>query len=210
MAVIPDGYSQVNLRFTGAGVPLGAEMTFGVQNGGFTPAQVALGVSDALSTSNLKAGWAASTTIEQIHVKNGPNDTGPFFDQAVSFVGTLAGDNISPNVALLIKKITLLGGRRGQGRMFQPGLSEGIVDHDGGLNAAFVIAADGRYLAFLNALTAENVPMVVLHNLPFVWVLNENGQPRRQEVAGAIPAPTVVQDLRVDPTAATQRRRLRE
>ena len=41
--IIPSGFSQVNLKFTGPDVPTGAEMTFGVDNqiSSFAPGDVA-------------------------------------------------------------------------------------------------------------------------------------------------------------------------
>lgn len=186
--VIPVGFAQVNLRFTGTAVPTGAEMTFGVQNvAALTADALADSVGDDWVGTAIEGFYVPQCQLNTIHVKLGPNSTGAMSDLGYVAVGTATGTPASPAVAALISKITGLGGREGRGRMFFPGLSETSVDVGGvWLAQASHQAACSDFLADLEA---SGTPMVLLHN------------------SGTSPTP--VTSLNVSPTLATQRRRQR-
>ncbi len=76
--IIPEDYSQANLRFVWAATGQTAEVAFGVSNPGtgFTAAQVASKVGNAINAGDLRTVMVATIAVTDILVKNGPNDTG--------------------------------------------------------------------------------------------------------------------------------------
>lgn len=188
---IPTGFAQVNLQWTGTGTPTGAEVVFGVnQDFGMGPADVCTAVEAAIEASDIDEVWSANATLSNIHVKLGPNTTGPAADLGVSFVGLNGGNTGYAGASLLVHKITATGGRKGRGRMFIPAIPEGDIAIGGNIEVAPLATAVTQFDAFLAALTTELVPMVLLHNDP--------GD-----------APDDVTALLVDSKAATQRNRQR-
>lgn len=101
----------------------------------------------------------------------------------------------SPNVALLLRKRTARGGRRGRGRMFLPwAIAETSIDEAGNVDSGVVSAYTTGATSFLGWLDTNDAPMVILHSL------------------GGSTAPGVpdtVTDFFCDNRVATQRRRLR-
>jgi hypothetical protein len=190
---IPSLYSQVNLFFSGSAVPRGAEMTFGVANPtNADPAVVAAAILTSWNTGNIKARQSTAIGLTQVLVKNGPNATGPFsYVTTSSFTGTVASASLTPNTAYLIRKNTALGGHKGAGRMFLPGLPENTVDEAGVITGLDLTATQTAVAAFLTALNTNGYPMQLLH-------------------ADGVTAPNQVTSLAVQPRVATQRRRLRK
>lgn len=188
--IIPDNCSQVNLVFVGDNLPTGAQVTFGVGNDSdFSPTAVGDKVIEALVAAQVMDLFGDDEAITTVHVKNGPNATGPFADVATDLPGALTSNITSPNVSLLVKKNTALGGRQGQGRMYWPGISEATIGSDGTIDGAFLTSAAGIFGTWLEELTTELIPMLLLHN-------------------NAV-APNAVTSLAVQAVGATQRRRLR-
>lgn len=107
---------------------------------------------------------------------------------------------VPSNVALLVRKITGRGGRRGRGRIYVPWLiNDGEVDDVGVLTGvargAFQVAFDAWLVQLAAAApTGPNAPMYVLHS--------SGG-------STSPGSPNEVTDLVVDQLVATQRRRLR-
>lgn len=105
---------------------------------------------------------------------------------------------VPQNTAFLVRKRTDLGGRRGRGRMYIPGVAESTVDNVGDLADATVtglqVSLDNWYAALTSAVGARYYPPVVLH---------------RSEGAGIEPAPTPITRFVMEKRVATQRRRLR-
>jgi hypothetical protein len=192
--IIPSGYAQVNLRFTGADIPTGAEMTFGVNNTvtGWSPEAGINEVGNAIGASDLPDAWNTACTLSSILWKSGPNATGPSAEVSTSYVGTVTGDSDPPQTAMLIRKNTALGGRAGRGRMYQPGVPEAFVNGAGELTGTTATIITALYADFLTILGGSDIPMVLLH---------AEGSP--------ITTPTTVTSLEVDARCATQRRRNR-
>lgn len=111
---------------------------------------------------------------------------------ATPVAGTQAGTALPQNCAVLFRKLTAVGGRRGRGRGFIPGIPEGNVTPNGSLTTAYrttAIAAVQQVLTDLVA-TAEVTSLQLFHDTaPF--------------------QPTLITSLEVQPVIATQRRRLR-
>jgi hypothetical protein len=119
------------------------------------------------------------------------------FESSRNSPGAGSADYLPQNCALLVKKQTNRGGRRGRGRFYVPMiLPEASVDPVGNISGPQIeqkqTAADG----FLEQLSTGplNTPMVLLHNTEGV------------STAGA---PDPVTKLTVDGVISTQRRRLR-
>ena len=194
MVLIPDNYAQVNYKFTGVAVPLGAQVTLGV-----ALANPAAGPDDVATTA--AAGWTSSIRNEQVSeitlasvlVKFGPNDLGPSTEQPVGLAGTAAAGSAAPNTAVLVRKVTALGGHAGRGRMFIPGILETQVGSNGFITPSALTGWQDELDNFFTFMEASDLPPVVLHS---------EGSP--------LSTPTEIVQLIVDPRVATQRRRLRK
>lgn len=187
--IIPVGYSQVTVTFSGTAVPRGAAVVFGVGNGAeASPTAVANDVLGVLATV-VQPNLLNSVTIDTIRVKNGPNSTGGFAEIGAGLTGTGTSQASPSQVALLFSKVTDFGGRKGRGRMYLPGVAEDGVGPGGQLTSAMVT----QYQEMADDLIAELLlvshGMVLLHN--------------------DSTAPYGVTGLEVDGRVATQRRRLR-
>lgn len=191
---IPAGYSQVNILWTGGGIPTGAQTTFGLDNQGssFTPAQIANSVVVAYNTGDLVQFQSSTIGGATVLVKNGPVSTGPSAEAGSFGPGTGSSMAVPPNSAVLIQKVTALGGRAGRGRMYWPGWPEGNVDSAGVLGEPTRTNFEAEIQAFFDLLALGDLSPVLLH---------AEGSP--------ISTPTPITSFQVSPTMATQRRRLR-
>jgi len=190
---IPVGYSQVNLKFTGTLYPTGAEVTYGIEdNGSVSPENTAEAIGDIWAAANLAPRMTDGCDLVAILVKQGPDATGASAEIGYSIAGTGSGDGSPPNTAILVRKVTELGGRAGRGRMFMPGVSETDAQGGGNLDSE----ERSNWQTVLDEVLAEHataeIPWVVLHGA---------GSP--------LSTPTPIVALTVDSRLATQRRRLR-
>jgi hypothetical protein len=190
---IPEGTSQVNLKFTGPSVPQGAQMTFGVASAlENSPVEVANKVASALLASELVKQCSPTLYLSSILVKMGPNEDGPMAEVAAQLQGGSDDPSVPPNVAVLVKKNTAMGGRMNQGRLYIPGCPESWVDFGGKLIPNGVTGYQVACDKLLDELTDLEVPMMLLHGTEHEgWF------------------PLAVTSLSVQSTVATQRRRLR-
>jgi hypothetical protein len=133
--------------------------------------------------------YSSQITATSLLVKLGPNDTGASVVEPISFGGAGASAQSAPNVAMLVQKGTNLGGRKGRGRLFIPGVPEASVDPSGIIAAGTITALNAVLGDFITDLQTNDVPMVLLHS--------------------DSTTPTPVTSLNINATAATQRRRLR-
>jgi hypothetical protein len=190
---IPASCAQVNLIFGGNGAPKGAQMTFGV---GATevddPVEIAEHVRDALEASNFLANSTSELYIQTILVKRGPNETGPSAELGVQIFGETSGNAVPPQVSVLVRKSTVQGGRKGQGRYFMPGIPESAVSAAGILSQQYVSDIQVTQDAFKQELADSLMPMLLLHS-----------------VEGSSDLPLAITKLTVQSKVATQRRRLR-
>lgn len=186
---IPAGFGQVSWFFGGAGTPLGAATTIGFDhNSAATAAELAesfyeLFANEALPLLNNQ------TSLTGCQVKLGPDATGPTGLFSDTNTGSLTGESFPPNVAFLVHKNTNLGGREGRGRMYVPGVAEGVASSNGVLSGGTVSSWNTALGTMLLAAALSDVPFYLLH--------------------ASATSPTAVQTLTIDSTVATQRRRLR-
>lgn len=189
--IIPDGYAQMNVKFTGLGVPTGAEVTFGVSLNLFTgePADAADEVND-LWVTTFGPQQTGQVGVLAVLAKFGPNDSGPAAEVPGSGTSGAGTTSAPANFSVLVKKSTALGGRKGSGRMFIPGINEATVGPQGLLDGATVTNWQTAATNFYNGLITADLPMVLLHSDP-------------------VDSPLLVQSLSVQSIGATQRRRMR-
>lgn len=194
--IIPFGYGSatVNMALSGKADPLA--FTFGfINSGALTAAACATQLDANLRTTNslMRAGeiltgysyTGVDVTINTL--------AGTFTGSAGTLVtGTLSGDPMPPNCALLVSKQTATGGRIGKGRMFLPPAFYGESGFDA--NGNFIGAGQARIQAdldtFRSQCTSTGVGLHLLHS--------NAGDP-----------PDPITALVLNSRIATQRRRLR-
>lgn len=204
MTTIPPGFAGCSLELHNAALARSAFITFGVSiTGGIAVDTVAQAVMDAIvldATPSPVASLDSSVTLSSVTARVGQDGGDPLVFVATGVAtGARVGATISPNVAVLVRKRSARGGRRGRGRMFWPWMIQAIeADEAGKITAATVTNLQLAFASMLPSMTARNVPMAILHSPSEVGI----GHPT------PIGAPDLVTSLQVDPLVATQRRRL--
>lgn len=192
----PAGYAECSYSFTQAGLIRPAFITFGVD-----PSETAIDlIATAVQAAFTAAGSLNTVMDSSVQMVNTRVSLGTETaeDLVYNLPSAIAGGggttgSLPPNCAVLIRKVTARGGRRGRGRVYVPwAINETAVDEVGIIAGAAVTTLQNAANAWRAALVTQNVPMVVLHNPGLT----------------ATGAPDVVTSLRVDPLIATQRRRL--
>lgn len=162
--IIPDGFAQANFQFVGTGAPEGAEVTLGldVQAYAGDPTDAALDCANAWNVS-FATQQSSSITFTNVHVKFGPGNTGASGDSPGG--GACAGNAaaVPPQVSVIMNKATALGGRSGRGRMFIPGLPEGLVNPAGVIDGTTIANWNAAAEDFVDALTTALLGPVLLH-----------------------------------------------
>lgn len=155
-------------------------------------AETFLGVMATSWEANLKASTTSDMTLVETSATY--NDGTNIFDleNAVAVAGTGGTGVAPPNVALLVRKNTVYGGRKYRGRMFWPGILTGSeINPDGTIASATVTALQTHFNAlYADCAAGAGSRMQLLHN-------------------DGTTAPTDLASFTVQPVCATQRRRLR-
>lgn len=186
---IPTGHGHALLTFSGVCAPLGAACTVGFENvPDFSPAVCAGFIVDHWEAYVMPHTSSALTFLGCL-VKLGPNETGPSGFNGSAAVGGQAATGVSPAVTYLARKNTLLGGRKGRGRMYIPGPTEGSVSTAGVILEATRANLEAALTSFRSELANDGIILELLHNDSTV--------------------PTTITSFTVDSVAATQRRRQR-
>jgi len=162
--IIPVGYGQVNFLFGGVGLPTGAQCTLGFDNDASMTAAEAADEFGSAFVDHIVGNLSSSTQFNGTLVKLGPNETGPsaIFNTAAS--GTDGANQGPPMSCALISKITALGGRKGRGRMFLPGIEDSDIDTGGDIGAGKQSSLNTNFANFLADLTTLQLFPVLLHN----------------------------------------------
>lgn len=198
MSIVPPGFAEVSLGFTRSGDPEPMYNVWGVDLNDLPPEEYGdLGpdFGNAFMAACVEA-IDDSIVLTNIKVRIG-NDGDPFvFEFAANIPGTDSYSIVPQNTAILVRKLSALGGRKGRGRAFLPWVSETSVSDAGVLTPTYVTAWQANMDDFItNRLDSAgtglsvDLGLVILHNDATV--------------------PTPVTNLIVDPMVATQRRRLR-
>lgn len=188
--IIPTGYAQVNFRYSGLAAPLGAENVIGVDNNlDLGPADIAAAAITAW-TDNIAALCVNDLTLSSVLVKLGPNETGLSAEVGSGQTGASGSAGMTPQNALLVHKVSTRGGRKGRGRLYLPGITEGTADESGNIASGTVAIYQAGFDGFLADMDSATLPIVLLH--------------------GDSTSPSLVTALTVDARIATQRRRNRK
>lgn len=186
---IPVGFCQATWNFSGNGLQHPAAVVCGFDQGsGAAVEDVASSLYNLMGITILTK-LTNDINLDSCVVKFGPDSTGPSAEATGSFTGGVSSPGASSQVAYLVRKNTGLGGRRGRGRMYLPGVNEAAIGSDGVLDSTFLGELQDEVDEFVGSLSLASLPMVVLHD--------------------DATAPTAVTTLVVQPVVATQRRRLR-
>lgn len=192
------GYGQVTVSFLCAGIPTPMVFTHGFKDNLGTGLAVAAatawntaltGSGRPLIPANVSTSYTHVETKAVIGTPTGPV-TGVVSPGAV---GTLVAEAMPPNCAVLIRKATSRGGRRGRGRMYVPpfNVAEGNVGPAGTIASAQLSAIQTLWSNCLTQLNSGDYPPYLLHETSEV-------------------APDAVFSWNVQARVATQRTRLRK
>lgn len=189
---IPVGYAQCNMKYTGVAAPLGAEVTLGLKLPISDPDPEEIGEAVRLAwVENILPGQVNDITLSSILVKKGPNEDGPFAEVTSGALGDSSSPGWTPQVSILVRKNTALGGRRNRGRMFIPGYPENVAAENGGVDTGAQSAINAQFEQLRDDLVTVELLPVVLHGDQILTT------------------PTLITSFSVAPVVATQRRRLR-
>ena len=189
---IPTGFAQLGCFGTVAGDAEPVYITVGLDLDG--PASVGM-------ANDLFDAWAASLdslsttnwTFEGVILKEGPSSTGATFESDAAPVGGLVSQTGAPiNTAVLVRKQTSVGGRKGRGRMYTCGQAyEGVIGMSGEIDLSHQEDLEEAWFSILGLWQAVTgvVGPVLLHN--------------------DSTTPTPITSFNVQKRMATQRRRLR-
>jgi len=193
MSVIPEGYGEATLFILG-GPSDPINIVFGYEVATLTtePNENAQNAYESFfGGSNIWSRMTGSLVGVKATVREregGNIRTGEY--SLTTATGSPGQPALPPNNAVLIRKVTALGGRHGTGRMYVPGQIESEVDNAGLISGASLANIQAGATGMLGDLSANDMPMYVLHD-------------------SALIAPTLVTALSVQSRIATQRRRIR-
>lgn len=184
--VIPNGFAQITLNWSGAVFDSGKAATvFGITFDAGTLNDLAIAVEGQVSTLMLPEVNGEVTLDTVVAV----TDTAVGV-QSSGTVGGRSGDMSPPNCCPLLKLNTGLRGRSHRGRWYPPGLlNDGDVEDTGRISTIRHGNLTAMFADLIVALTADNGPLVILHN----------SEEAPDPVTGAV----------LETQIATQRRRLR-
>lgn len=192
---IPPGFAEAIVPITNAASPHVASVTFGIDlsavtAGAATAANLVMGAWNTGISALMDSETVAGPTTLVVGQDGGPPLTVIGTD---TFNGLESTASLPANCAVLCKKTSATGGRRGRGRFFLPwAVGEAFVDEGGIISSARVTAINAGLDTFLTSLASTDVPMVLLHS---------------PGISTAGP-PSVVTGLTADRLIGTQRRRL--
>lgn len=189
MPPISEGDGQANFRFVQSADPEEMVCTIGVSSPLAAPAEIAESLFDAFATSIM---GGLSSEVALVGCTLYVQDSGgaiPYESTGAPVAGSVAERTAPPNTAILVRKLTGLGGRHGRGRMYLPGVRYDEVSSAGIIAAGTVTAYNERFADFYE-LFAE------IAGGPILFHADES-------------AATVITSFSVQSRLATQRRRLR-
>lgn len=197
MAVtIPVGFGQMTVKWRFTGATRDSVVVIGYDPPTVDPGAHATAIHGILVAASRPCN-AASMIVGWSYVGvscTEMDDAGPLTAEFPGLVdGSRAGQAITPNVAMLIRKVTASGGRRNRGRIFTPPtyVLESEVDIAGLINATPRGVLGTMWNGVRTDMATAGFPWVIFH--------------------GAAPfTPTPVTNLVTDSIVATQRRRLRK
>lgn len=192
--IIPPGFAQITVPLAHAESTRPAAVVFGVEVSGQPDPDLLASAVQIRFQSSLGPRFDTQVTIGPVRSVVG-QDGGEPTQGATDYTGMggSSGDSIPSNGAVLARKRSTRGGRRGSGRMYLPWwLRENECTDTGRLTPSAVTACNTALGGFLDGLATDSLDMVILHSVG-------------QTTPGN---PNVVTTLTVDPLIGTQRRRM--
>jgi len=192
--IIPEGFAQANIKYAGAALPTGAEITLGLDTRTYAGTALALAteVLTQFQSTAIRLNTSTEVTISSCVIKFGPNEVGATAEYSNPLAGTGGTASSSPNTAWLVQKTSAFGGRTGRGRMYIPGIAETLHNGAGVITPANRTSMQNAMETLRANLVAFGASPVVLHGSATVVV-----------------PPRLIVAFNVDAKVATQRRRLR-
>lgn len=193
-ARIPPGYAEAWLRFNTASDPENMYCALGLQlASGQTGTQTLTNSIDSTATAALDNITSSEHTLGPGHVIYGQDGGDLRIDSTNSPVTGAAGTNaLTVNTAVLVRKLTASGGRRGRGRMYLPGAPESVFSTAGNMTT-------GTQATHQTALDNLMTTLIALAGVDGLCLFHDT----------APFTPTPITSLEVQLKAATQRRRMR-
>ena len=189
------GFAECSIMYQHQTLPRPAYSVFGVNPASADPDAIAAAVFGAWTTTGgFQTLIDNQVTIGPVTVRFGTDGSGDIVAVGtLTVAGAASGSTCAPNTAVLFRKRTARGGRRGRGRLYLPwAVRTADLAENGVISAPTVTAMNTCAATVRNALSTQSCPMVVLHS-----------------PGNTLPgAPDLVTALNVDPLIATQRRRL--
>ncbi len=194
---LPTGYFAWSMKFTGPPAPTGAAITGCGIKAGQQPVDVVAGTLRNAFVSRILPFAPSTLTLESVYVRFGlDGGTGPSFTDVANVTGASSSAPASPGVAYLIRLSTALGGRRGRGRWYLPGVLEPQVDAGGNVLGTFISSVDAALALYLSDMSNSSLPLAIGHRYP-------SGAAVTPQV------PTVITQAKIDARLASQRKRQR-
>jgi hypothetical protein len=203
--VIPPNFAQVAIELRLVNDPEPMFVTFGVSagtpvegGGDFFGSTALVDIGTAFRT-HFGAKMSSQYSVTGCKARIGTSGEPLASEVPLSLACTATGGAVPQNTAVLVRKLSALGGRRNRGRFFVPGAIETTIEPHGvmatGNIASWQTAADAFLAAVNGAGGVGN--MVILHSTEAL------------PAPPGHPEPTDVTALKVLELCATQRRRLR-
>ena len=186
MAPPPTGFQGFRVTYAGGGgVTQDAMVTGGLHLGTFNQASV----DDAAGIIGTALRGSLSSDADIVDFEAFDDVLVALHSTEANGAGAHDSGQISPNVALLVRKNTAFAGRSARGRWYLPFINESDVDGNGAIGSSFRGGVTGLMTTMLSDLDGGPGPLVLLH---------ADGS-----------TPFNVLSMAAQPLAATQRRRLR-
>jgi hypothetical protein len=201
VTIIPPGYADISLELRLATMARSAFITFGVSCSGVPADQVAQEAMEPwfLPGSSMNSQLDNGVVVVGCTARVGQDGGEALVSYAESgATGGATLTSLPANCAVLIHKRTARGGRRGRGRIFLPWTIGETFEESGLLNSATKTTLQTAANVWLANLSANSVPMVLLHSASAPGV-DEPTTPG---------SPNAVTSLIVDSLIGSQRRRL--
>lgn len=186
---VPEGACETILHFTGPGQSGDVQCAIGWV--GATPFDSADRLVAVSAIENLMGNLNVAVTLASVTFDAGTDDpVNPIFEESSGEGGAAGGEMMPLNSCYLVQKRTVLGGRRGRGRMFLPGVSIGATEEDGTVSIGVVGGIETNIIAMLAEMPAGWQPALLHATAPFT--------------------PTQIAAFAAQGKIATQRTRLRD
>lgn len=158
---------KITISNNGGGASARSSIALGTYNNGDLTATSVARVAN-LMRDNLKTLWDNNWEVGPIHV----NETSAAgvekaWDDYTEEAGTHSADVYAgPQIAHVVKKGTGLAGKQHRGRVYLPGVPQGYLGEDGGINPTRTAEVDAAFAALFTAVNADAAigDLVLLHD----------------------------------------------